>query len=65
MRDDKNPYTLKLKQASEKSGLSARTIKELIEAGKVEGSKPGKEILVFWQSLVDHIERNKIKPKAS
>lgn len=66
MSDEKKPpYTMKLKAASERSGLSPREIKELIQKGKVEGSKPGKEFLVFWQSLVDHIERNKYKPKAS
>jgi hypothetical protein len=65
MSEEKKPYTMKLKAAAEKSGLSEREIKGLIQRGKVEGSKPGKEFLVFWQSLVDHIARNKIKPKAS
>lgn len=57
--------TVKLVEAEERTGLSARSIKDLIHAGKVEGTKPSKEILVYWQSLVDYMERNKIIGKKS
>ena len=59
--EKKSPYTMKLVAAAERTGLSAREIKELIQKSKVEGYKPGKEYLVNWRSLQDYIERSKIK----
>lgn len=58
-------YTIKIQEAHERTGIPIRSLRDLVKSGKIEGAKPAKEILIFWQSLVDYIERNKIKPKAS
>ena len=66
MSEHKKFHTKSLEEAEELTGISVRSLKVLIEKGKVEAAKPtGKELVVFWQSLIDHIARTKIKPKAS
>lgn len=53
--------TITLKTASEKSGLSKKVLSELIKKGEIKGSKPGKEVLVFWDSLKSYLARHTIR----
>ena len=66
MSDDKRFFTKSLEDAEALTGISVRSLKVLIEKGKIEAARPtGKELVVYWQSLQDHIARTKVKPKAS
>lgn len=53
-----DPLTIKLKEASARTGLSKRTISKLIKKGYVRGTKPEKEVLVYWESLKQHLTRH-------
>lgn len=66
MNEQKKFLTKSLEEAEELTGITVRSLKVLIEKGKVEASRPtGKDLVVYWQSLQDHIARTKVKPKAS
>jgi excisionase family DNA binding protein len=55
------PLTLTLKTASEKTGLSKKVLSGLLKEGRIQGSKPGKEVLIYWDSLKKHLLRHTIK----
>lgn len=55
------PMTVKLKDAAKQTGLSKKVISQAIKRGEVEASKPGKEVLVYWESLQRFITRHRVK----
>jgi len=46
-------------EAAEKSGYSVRTIQRLLESGKIEGWKPGRD----WFTTLDAVMAHKQKVK--
>lgn len=55
------PVTLKLADASEKTGLSKKVLSHAIRRGDLQATKPGKEVLVYWESLVKFLSRHRMK----
>lgn len=53
--------TVTLKTASEKSGLSKKVLTELIKKGEIQASKPGKEVLVYWDTLKKYISKHAVR----
>lgn len=51
-------FSMTVRQASERTGLSKENIKALINAKKILGYKPGRDWLVDWASLKNYIESN-------
>jgi|GEM_PF-3661751 len=56
-----DPLTVTLETASEKSGLSKKVLTELIRKGKVRATKPGKNVLVYWASLKEHLSKHTVR----
>lgn len=58
------PLTIPLKEASAKSGLSKKVLADLVKRGEIRGSKPGKETLVYWDSLKNYLASHDISKTA-
>ena len=58
------PLTIPLREASAKCGLSRARLVGLIKNGQIRGAKPGKEVLVYWDSLKSFLARHEIRTES-
>jgi excisionase family DNA binding protein len=59
-----NQQWITVAEAAEKSGYSIRTIQRLLEDGKIEGWKPGRDWFTTLDAVMEYKQKSKMgRPK--
>lgn len=56
----KYPITITLKQTQEMFNVKVGTLRQWIREGKIKATKPGKEVLVYTDSLVKYLKVSEV-----
>lgn len=51
---------IKLQDLSEEIHIPVRTLKDYIKKEKLRATKPGREILVYWDSVEEMLKKNEL-----
>jgi excisionase family DNA binding protein len=57
----KKPFLLTLEQLSQEINMPVRTIRLRIQKGELRATKPGRSVLVYWDSVVEMLKRSEMK----
>jgi excisionase family DNA binding protein len=58
---EKKPFLLTLEELSEIIKMPVRSIRLKIQKGELRATKPGRSVLVYWDSVLEMLKRNEQK----
>lgn len=57
----KKPYLMTLEQLSEELNIPVKTLRLRIRQGHLRATKPGRNIMVYWDSVLEMLKRSEVK----
>jgi excisionase family DNA binding protein len=58
----RKPYLMTLEQLSQELNMPVKTLRLKIRQGQLRATKPGRQVMVYWDSVLEMLKRNEMKP---